>query len=64
MAKKNCDLRVRVTEEMRAMMDAAISRSIYKLSASQIIERGIVLALAELNRTKAGGRRALNKMDP
>jgi hypothetical protein len=49
----NGGIRVNIPDDLRARLEAAQRASVHKLSISQIVERGIVLALDELDAISA-----------
>lgn len=61
MAKKTSTLTVRLSQELRDKLEAARTAIPYQPSVTSIIERGIVLAIRELEVMSKAGRAALKE---
>lgn len=55
MPTKSATLTIRLTAELRAKLDALAMRGPYRLSVTSIVERGIELAVQELERMNGRG---------
>lgn len=54
-APKSAVVSLRISAEIKAKLDAAVQWGPYRLSMTDIVERGIVLAIEELAVTKPPG---------